>query len=165
MRLVHEAQHLLTNATARSAWEKRRQGPTKIDPKQIAGQYLAQAKSLCRQGRRTDAVYSLEQAVEKAPDLVEPQLALSLLLLGNPRRRDECVAKLRKLASKHSSDPQVLAAFGLALDRTGKTSEAQKMFGQALSLNAVEPIAQAHRGDAAALQQVKKDPFLSPLFR
>ncbi|RMG47547.1 MAG: DUF4388 domain-containing protein [Acidobacteria bacterium] len=164
-RLVHEALKILTDPAEYRAWQQRRRQKVARRPEEMARQRLALARAAARAGNRAQAVEHLERAMEDHPDDAEVAFHLALLLIGNPRRRREAAGLLEDLAKRHPHRADILAAWGIALKRLGEGDRAVAAITRALALDRHQLIARAARNDEAALERLRDDPFLGPLFR
>lgn len=163
-RLLHEAIEVLTDPQARSRWEKRRQGPEIVPPARIARRLYEQAHAAAAGGRRSEAVELLERAV--ATDASDPkiEIALALLLAGNPRRRQEGIERLAALVRRQPECAPALGALALCLDRGGRETEARGWLAKANRAAPGDPIVRIASKDPAAVEIARRDPFLRPLF-
>lgn len=176
-RVVHEALRVLTDPQARAEFDERRQrlaqatqiaqgaGAAPAGREQQAQSRLMLAQKAMAAGRRVDALTLLEQAVKMAPDDPSYLLPLALLLIGNPARRKDALDLLGKMTRDNPRRADILAAYALALARSGRGPDSVVERGRALLLDPTLPLARALAGDEAALAQVNQDPFLAPLFR
>ncbi len=163
-RLVHEAQEVLTSSSAREAWLKRRQAPAAVDPGKMARDLFARARRAIAEGRRGEAVDYLQRCVEQPHHELSHALYLWLLLLGNPRRRNEAVEQLAHLATTQPQRADLVAAHGLALQRSGRDAEARTVLQRALQLDPTQPIARAASGVKGSFDVTKLDPLLAAIF-
>lgn len=163
-RLVHEAHEVLTNSTAREAWIKRRQGPAPADPGKMARDLFSRARRAIAEGRRGEAVDYLQRCVEQPQHELTHALYLWLLLLGNPRRRADAVEHLAQLSRAHPKRADLIAAYGLALQRSGREDEARVEFKRALQLDPTQPIARVASGVKGSFDVTKLDPLLAAIF-
>ncbi|ALL13542.1 tetratricopeptide repeat protein [Caulobacter henricii] len=91
-------------------------------------------------GDKTRALDVARQAVQAAPDDRAAQIALADLLRAN-ERWDESVQVLDPLIAREAESPdwRVLYLRGIALERAGRWTEAERDLGAALKLNPDEP--------------------------
>jgi tetratricopeptide (TPR) repeat protein len=163
-RVVHEALDVLTdpNARARREREKKR-AEARSDPALLVRGLVKQAKRAIAEGRRIDALETLERALATAPGDLDATFARAALLLGNPRRRDESLAAFEELAKQNPARADMLAGYGIALVKCGREDEGRATIGKALQLDPANGVAAAARGDAAVRAKVSEDPLLALL--
>lgn len=162
-RLVHEALGVLTDPRARKRWEDRHKRPAAISLETIAKQRLLKAQKCAAQGRRSDAVKELEQGISASPDHVDMAMSLALLLVGNPRRRNDALATLERLSREQVTRADVQAALALALRKTGRSADAQAALSRAKAIDATNPVVLALEGSRGATAELRSNPFLAPL--
>ncbi len=162
-RLVHEALGVLTDPRARKRWEDRHKRPAAVNPETIAKQRLLKAQRAAAQGRRADAAKELEQGLSASPNHVDMAMSLALLLVGNPRRRSEALATLERLSREQVTRADVQAALALALQKTGRSADAQAALSRAKAIDATNPVVLALEGSPGAAAELRSDPFLAPL--
>ena len=104
---------------------------TMLEPDNARAYYDAGA-ALVRLGNDRDAETNLTRAVALAPDLVDAQVELGLLLL-NHRRPEAAVPHFRAALARDPSLPAANAGLGRAEEALGERSEADAAFQRALA--------------------------------
>jgi Flp pilus assembly protein TadD len=165
-RFVQEALTMLTDPQARARRERERRRAAQIlrsGTTHGADTLVSQARRAAAAGRRQDAVELLERAERQGSGDPRPTAWRCALLVGNPRRRDEALATLDGLCHPQQASAEVLAIYGLALRRFGRSEEAGAPLGRAEALDPTCVALLAAKGDPRGRSQVAADPFLGAL--
>jgi tetratricopeptide (TPR) repeat protein len=163
-RLVHEALEILTDPGARERREREKRRDGQPDPAKIVRSLRKKAREALVSGRRVEALEQLDAALKVQADDVESAFLRAVLLLGNPRRRDEASATLRDLAGNNPMRADILAASGIAMRRAGKEETGRRAIEAALAAQPTDVVARAANGETAATERACEDPFLALLF-
>lgn len=99
-------------------------------------------------GQFADAVAPLTRTVDATPNDLDARRLLALAHLNT--KAYEPAAELLRDAGLRGQDPSLHYAFGMALVRSGRTDEAQRIFDQLLSANANWPELRVLLGQAKA---------------
>jgi tetratricopeptide (TPR) repeat protein len=134
---VTEAYNTLIDPVLRRSYDEQRGEvgrPKRVEQntRELARQNYVYARSLIEKGRYTDAVTSLENALQLDASVASYHLELGRLLARNPRRRDEARGHLERA---NAIDPALVDGY-LALGelelRAGRTAEAITLFNEVL---------------------------------
>jgi tetratricopeptide (TPR) repeat protein len=163
-RLVQEAESTLTDPEKLRTYRARTSTPAaeRDDAKMVAG-YLASARQSAAKGQRADAVTLLERGLAIAPDDPDLRLAHGLVLAGNPRKRREAADDLRRLSDASPDRADLLTALFLVLRVCGADEEAGVCERRARRLDPSDRILRALDGDAEAVRECGRNPFIAPL--
>ncbi len=93
------------------------------------------AVALSRQEKFADAVADFQAALGADPRNLKAQANLGVTFLP-AKRYDEACAALRAAIALDDSDPDLYGNLGLALDKLGKSAEAQQAYAQGKKLSA-----------------------------
>lgn len=157
-RIVNEALEVLTDPQALVRWEQNKQKiAAKADPQQAARALLSTAKRSLDKGMRVEAAELLAQALERGGGDADCACALGCLLLGNPRRRNDALAMIARVAAEHPSRADFAAVYALALRKADQEDASKSALERARGINPTEVFVRAAQGDASAIAEVRKD--------
>jgi len=110
--------------------EKAYQHAIALDPLFVPG-YVNLADLYRSQGRDTDGENILRKAIEKVPDSADAHYALGLLMVRQ-KHLDDALVSLGSAAKLAPENTHYAYVYAVALDSTGKTTEALSVLRQAL---------------------------------
>ena len=136
-RRVTEASNTLSRPELRRDYDESLAGSsqepaTRADTSSIARQNYTRARTLLERRHWAEALTFLQNAVRLDPVQPDYQLALGELLARNPRRRADAEQHLLCAAELAPASPLAYVALGSLYARAGRTTDAARVFREAL---------------------------------